>query len=170
MLNAASSPSSAAQADNFALTSSSAPSASHPCLNRAEKLKSSGHPYAAARALLLCRNPLARLRLVGGISGQFTFNTKNGTVTLAYQRGVIQSVSGNDVVVQASDGTTWTWVLESSTVIRQDGRKAGASVLSVGERVFAGGPVVSGAYQARLIVIQRSPASPAPSPTPATGS
>jgi hypothetical protein len=170
LLNSASSPSSAAQADNFALASSAAQPASHPCLNRAEKLKASGHPFAAARAFLLCANPLERIRLIGGIDGQFTFKTKDGTVTLAYLRGAIESVTGNDVVVQASDGTTWTWVLQSNTVVRQDGKKASSSALAAGQRVFAAGPLVSGVYQARLIVIQPSSASPSPSPTPATGS
>ena len=81
-------------------------------------------------------------------------------------------ISGSDVVVQAKDGTSWTWVLASNTVIRHGGQKVTASALSVGEQVFAGGPVVSGDYDARLIVIKpdSSPSSPSPAPSPASGS
>jgi hypothetical protein len=172
ILNSASSPTSAAAVSSFAKTTASTAAASHPCLARAAKLKADGHPNAAARVLLLCRDPLARLRLVGGIDGTFTFRTKTGTTTLAYLRGTIQSVNGNDVVVAAPDGPTWTWVLQSNTVIRQDGKKASASALADGERVFAGGPVVSGTYQARLIVVQKASSSstPSPSPSPTSGS
>jgi len=167
LLNDASSPQSSSAANNFGETSATptpTPSATPgTCAARAAKLKANGHPIAAERLLLLCHHPLARLRLIGGLHGEFTFKTKTGTTTLAYERGVIQSVSGSSVVVQASDGTTWTWVFESNTVIRQSGKKTTTSALSDGQHVFAGGPVVSGTYQARLIVIQASSSS-APSP------
>jgi len=60
-------------------------------------------------------------------------------------------------------------------VIRQGRQKVTASALSVGEQVFAGGPAVSGDYDARLIVIRPAsspgaPGSPAPAPSPASGS
>jgi hypothetical protein len=172
ILNSAQSPTSASAASSFAQTTSSTSTANHPCLARAAKLKADGHTHAAEHVLLLCRSPLARLRLIGGEHGSFTFKTKSGSTTLAFERGQIQSVSGNNVVVQAADGTTWTWVLQSNTVIRQDGKKASTSALTSGEHVFAGGPVVGGAYQARLIVVQKTPSSPTPSPSasPASGS
>lgn len=166
MLNSASSPASAAAASSLG---SSTPA---PCLKRAAKLKAAGYPGAADVVLRLCGHPLRRLRLLGGIHGVFTFETKSGPRTLAYERGVVESVSGNDVEVQATDGTLWTWVLQSDTVVRQDHQRVTASALSTGEQVFAGGPVVSGAYDARLIVIRPSSAgsSPSPSPSPASGS
>jgi hypothetical protein len=174
VLSSASSPSSAATASSLATT---APTTAQRCLNRAQKARAAGHPRAALRVLRLCGHPLRRLRLLGGMHGEFTFETKTGPRTLAYERGVIQSVSGSDVVVQAKDGTTWTWVLQSNTVIRQNHQKTTTSALSNGERVFAGGPVVNGGYDARLIVIAASSSSspsagstPTPSPTPASGS
>jgi hypothetical protein len=156
VLSSASSPSSAA-----ALGTSAAGSAATPCRNRAAKLSAAGHPVAARLVLRLCRRRLLRLRLLGGEHGEFTFNSKTGPRTLAFERGVIQSVSSSDVVVQAKDGTTWTWVLESNTVIRQDGKRASTGSLAEGQRVFAAGPVVSGGYDARLIVIAASSGSPA---------
>lgn len=145
--------------------------ASGPCVTKADKLKADGFPGIASAVLRRCRHPLRRLRLLGGLHGSFTFETKTGPLTLAYERGVIESVSGSDVVVQAKDGTTWTWVLPGNTVIRQNGQKTSPSALSSGERVFAGGPVVSGGYDARLIVIAPNSASNTPSPgTPSPGS
>jgi hypothetical protein len=93
---------------------------------------------------------------------------------VAFQRGIVQSASGGTVVVHAADGSTWTWDLVSSTVVRESGQKTTTSALTTGEPVWVGGPVVSGAKDARLIVIRPpsgSSASPGPSPSPsASGS
>jgi hypothetical protein len=159
MLNSATSPGDAVTA--------SAKSAA-PCQSRAAKLKAAGRPLAARVALWRCGHRLRRIRALGGLHGQFTFETKTGPHTIAYERGVIKSVSGVDVTVQAEDGMTWTWVLGSSTVIRESGKKVAPSTLSDGENVFVGGPVVSGAYDGRLIVIRAS--SGGASPGPASGS
>jgi len=96
---------------------------------------------------------LGRLRALGGVHGEFTFQNKTGFHTLAFERGTIESVSGSDVVVRAPDGTTWTWLIVSNTVVRHNGAKTTASALATGQAVFAGGPVVNGAKDARLIVI-----------------
>jgi hypothetical protein len=166
MLNSAASPASAT-ADT-----ASAGTAATPCRNRAAKLKAAGFPGLAQAVVRRCGHPLRRLRLLGGIHGVFTFETKSGPQTLAYERGVIESVSGGNVEVQATDGTLWTWVVQSDTVVRQNGEKVTASALADGQQVFAGGPVVGGAYDARLIVIRPSSPSPSPSPSssPASGS
>jgi hypothetical protein len=101
---------------------------------------------------------LGRLRRLGGVDGEVTFHGKTGFRTLAFERGTIQSVSGSDVVIKAPDGTTRTWLIVSDTVVRKGGSKTTTSALSAGESVFAGGPVVNGAKDARLIVI-RAPGS-----------
>jgi hypothetical protein len=97
---------------------------------------------------------LGRLRHFGGVDGTATFHNKTGFHTLSFERGIIQSVSGSDVVIKAADGTTWTWHVVSDTVVRKSGAKTTTSALSAGETVFAGGPVVSGARDARLIIIR----------------
>src|SRR5262249_51620764 len=57
--------------------------------------------------------------LLRGVDGQFTIQTKKGTKTLAYERGVIESAdAGKSLVVKASDETTWTWSLVATTVVR----------------------------------------------------
>ncbi|MGH3150247.1 MAG: hypothetical protein ACRDOB_05905 [Streptosporangiaceae bacterium] len=109
---------------------------------------------AASVPLPRIRRALARLRALGGVDGEFTFHNTTGFHTLAFERGVIQSVSGSDVVVKAPDGTTWTWVIVSDTVVRQNAAKTTTSALAAGQTVFAGGPVVNGAKDIRLIVIR----------------
>jgi hypothetical protein len=165
LLNSSSSPTS-----GTVLSSGSASFASPACLTRAAKLGAEGHTVAAGIVLRFCRHRLLRLRLLGGEHGEVTFNSKTGPLTLAFERGVIQSVSSSGVVVQAKDGTTWTWTLEGNTVIRHDGQRVTDASLSDGERVFAAGPVVGSSYDAKLIVVGAN-ASPAPSPSPsASGS
>jgi len=101
--------------------------------------------------------------LLRGVDGQFTVQTRNGTKTLAFERGVIQSVNaGKSIMVKASDGTTWTWDLVSTTVVRDRQGRVSQSELTAGTQVWAGGPVVQGTKDARLIVVR--PPQPAPVP------
>ena len=112
-------------------------------------------PAQRAVQLRRARWALRRLRLLGGEHGEFTFHTKQGNRTLAFERGTIVSVAGSDVTVRAADNTTWTWVLTNSSVVRDDGSRASASALSTGETVFAGGPVIGTTRDARLIVVRK---------------
>jgi hypothetical protein len=168
MLGAASSPASAGQ--DAALTG--AMPARNPaavlCRPAVLRLRAAGRPRAALFVRRAClRLLLPRPRLLGGIHGQFTFSTASGPRTLAYERGVIESASATAIVVRAPDGTTWTWQLAGRTVVRYDHRRAAASMLSAGQRVFAGGPVSGGRYDARLIVIRPAAAVPAAPGVPA---
>jgi hypothetical protein len=69
-------------------------------------------------------------------------------------------------VVRASDGTTWTWDLVSSTVVRENRAKTAETALAPGQPVWVGGPVNSGAKDARLIVIRPPTPSASSSATP----
>ena len=142
----------------------------HPCLRAARAARAAriaGRPRAARAARAAAghcrwlRHRIFRVVLLRGIDGQFTFRTAHGIRTLAFERGTVQSVSSSAIVVQASDGTTWTWDLVSNTVVRENGAKTQRSALATGQPVWVGGPVVSGAKDARLIVIRPpSPGSP----------
>ncbi|HUZ24279.1 MAG TPA: hypothetical protein VMV07_11000 [Streptosporangiaceae bacterium] len=167
VLSAAGSPSAADLAATAPTGTTNGPSAAvkrgAACARAAGRLRAAHHPRAARRVGAICRHRLARVRLlVRGIHGQFTFQTKRGAKTLAFERGTIQSVSGAAVTVSASDGTTWTWHLVSTTVVRQDRKKVASSSLADGQRVFVGGPVVSGADNARLIVIRPATSTTGP--------
>jgi hypothetical protein len=106
---------------------------------------------------------LGRIRQLGGVEGNLTYRSKEGFRALSFERGTIQSVSGSDVVIKSPDGTTWTWKIVSDTVVRKNGGKTTTSALTAGETAFAAGPVVSGARDARLIIVR--PAGPTGSGT-----
>jgi hypothetical protein len=122
----------------------------------------SGHhrlSRAARAATARCRfirHRIVRFFLLRGVDGQFSFRTRSGAIrTLAYERGVIESVnSGSSIVVKAADGTIWSWDLVSKTVVRDPSGKISESTLAVGQPVWVGGPVVSGAKDARLIFVR----------------
>jgi hypothetical protein len=99
---------------------------------------------------------LVRLRRLGGMYGQYTFETASGPRTLAFERGTIVTVGGGDVAVRAADGTTWTWTLTGTSVVREDGTKEPQSALAQGQTVFAAGQVTGGTRDAWLIVIRKA--------------
>jgi len=144
---------------NPAVTGSSNPAAAVSGLSQAQgttlnSALNTASSHSASVPLPRIRWALARLRALGGVDGEFTFHNSTGFHTLAFERGTIQSVSGSDVVVRAPDGTTWTWLIVSDTVVRQNGSKTTASALAQGDLVFVGGPVINGAKDIRLIVIR----------------
>lgn len=106
---------------------------------------------ASARRLV---RALSRLRLLGGMHGEYSFETKKGPRTLAFERGTVLSVTGADLTVRATDGTTWTWVLTSTSVVRQDGSRTLAKNLAPGQLVLAAGPVAGSTRDARLVVVR----------------
>jgi hypothetical protein len=124
------------------------------CARLEQRLRSNGHPNAANRVQAFCRRPLLRLALVGGEHGEVTFQTTAGPKTIAVERGTIQAVSASNMTVVAKDGTTWTWDFTSTTKVREAGQTVTTAKLSSGELVMVGGPVVSGAYDARVIRIR----------------
>ena len=114
-------------------------------------------PATKAAAVRRLGRALVRLRLLGGIHGEFTFETKDGARTLAFERGTVLSVAGSDVTVRATDGTTWTWVLTSTSIVRENGSRTSANSLADGQLVLAAGPVTGSTRDARLLVIRSAP-------------
>lgn len=136
----------ASNAQLNALLSASGASASGAALSGTSAATGPGAGLGRVRAL-------RRLHVLGGMYGSFTFRTKSGDETLAFERGTIESVGSSDIVVRAADGTTMTWLFVSDTVVRDHG-KSSTSDLSDGQLIFVGGPVTSGARDARLIVVR----------------
>lgn len=124
------------------------------CANLVAELVAGKQVRLARRLHALCTRPLLRLALVGGEHGTVTFNGKSGPITAAFERGKVTGDTGSAITVVAADGTTWTWQITSSTVVRQAGNKTTAGSIATGDQVFVGGTVVSGAYDARLIRIR----------------
>jgi hypothetical protein len=135
-------------------TSAGSPASQAALLNAT--LSTAASPDAAMTTTAAIRRRIVRFLLLRGVDGQFAFHTRSGAIkTLAYERGVIETLNaGSSIVVKAADGTTWTWDLVTSTVIRDRGGKLGESALAGGEPVWVGGPVVIGRKDARLIVVR----------------
>jgi hypothetical protein len=128
---------------------------------------SAGNTATAGKTHRARSGAIARLRRLGGMYGEVAFRGKDGaTRTLAFERGVVTS-AGPDLVVKAANGTTWTWQFTSSTVVRKGGVKVSRSDLYSDEHVLLAGPVVSGARDARLIVIPGAKKDAAGTPAPA---
>jgi len=172
-LNAASAPNAAVTTSAAGATvPASAPgtgaTVTAPAVRRCAQLRRSaraarrtGHPrlsQADRAALARCRfirHRIARFFLLRGVDGQFSFKAADGTVrTLAYVRGVIESVNSGSVVVKAADGSSWAWELVSTTVVRDATGKISESSLAAGQQVWVGGPLVSGVKDARLIFVR----------------
>jgi len=128
---------------------------------------STGSTAAAGKTRQARSGAIARLRRLGGMYGEVAFRGKDGaTRTLAFEWGVVTS-AGGDLVVKAANGTTWTWQYTSSTVVRKGGVKVSRADLYSDEHVLLAGPVVSGARDARLIVIPGAKKDAAGTPAPA---
>ena len=115
---------------------------------------------------------LVRLRRLGGMYGQASFRTKDGsTVTYAYERGTVVSADGSQsngrAVIKAANGTTLTWQYESSTVVRKGGQKVNVSDVTSGEKVLVAGPITAGNRDARVIIVA-APKSSSPAPAPSS--
>jgi hypothetical protein len=79
--------------------------------------------------------------------GQVTFQTKDGrTETAVFERGVIQSLSGDSLVVKAANGQTQTWQLSSDSQIRAAAIFGGAlprpAQVQVGRSIARNGGVI----------------------------
>ena len=129
------------------------------CVAAARHLRATGHLRAARAKLRSCLRRYRRLRLRlrqlvrSAEHGQITFATKNGPKTLVFERGAIQNVSAGSVVVKAADGTTWTWNLASSTIVKKDGHHTDAAALSAGQKVVVVGQLAGGADNARRVFV-----------------
>lgn len=114
----------------------------------------SSHPALVARLRAFCSNPLLRLAAVGGEYGQVTFKGKTSPKTAAFERGTVESVPGSSFIVQAADGTKWTWDLTASTKMREAGHPTAWVKLTRGDVVLVIGLETAAGKDARLIQVR----------------
>ena len=90
-----------------------------------------------------------------GMYGQVTFHGQQRDGDARVRAGQGQSSSGGHLVVQAANGTTWTWNLASNSVVRERGKhRVRPARWPRGQRVFVAGQVVGSSKDARLVVIR----------------
>ncbi len=87
------------------------------------------------------------------LHGEAVVETKEGTITVAVQRGVITAISGDSVTVKSSDGVTWTWKFHSDLRVVEKRAKIQPSELKAGATVALAGRKEGETLTARLIVI-----------------
>lgn len=90
------------------------------------------------------------------LHGQVTVKTKDGTKTIAVQRGTVTAVSATSLSVKSTDGFTETWVLNSKTKVRVDGQSSSASNLKTGEELGVAGGMTGNTSTARLVVVPKT--------------
>jgi hypothetical protein len=142
----------------------------HACIASARHLRSTGREVAARTRLHTCLRQFRRLRAAIIVSvrarearlavllrrtmhGQVTVVSKNGPKTIAFERGIVQSISGSSVVIKAADGVTWTWRIGSETRVYRDDHKVNADALAAGQRVAVLGLVAESTDRARRVLI-----------------
>ena len=113
------------------------------CRRLAARLLATGHPRAARAVARACRR-IGRVRLLGGMYGQFTFRTKSGVRTIAYERGTIPvSYTHLDVYKRQARGGIEVGAGQNGGIARQSGLPASlaAEVGRIGHDVFTFGYV-----------------------------
>src|SRR5215468_184350 len=87
------------------------------------------------------------------LHGERVVKDKDGTIiTVDVQRGTVTAVSESSMTVRSSDGTTWTWTLNSDTRVRgADLKKEAVSSIKVGNTVGVAGQRIADTRTARAI-------------------
>lgn len=87
------------------------------------------------------------------LHGQVVVRTKEGTQTVAVQRGQITAVSPTSLTVKSTDGFSQTWQLGKDTRVRVDKKKSDAAALKVNQQVGVAGTASGGTSTAKLVVV-----------------
>jgi hypothetical protein len=90
------------------------------------------------------------------LHGEFTVAGKGGTPTnVAEQRGTVNAVSTTSVTLTSKDGFNHTYVVDSSTRVRVDGKKGSITGVKTGQQATVLAKV-SGNTETAAIVVQRA--------------
>jgi hypothetical protein len=90
------------------------------------------------------------------LHGQVTVKTKDGTKTVAVQRGTVTAVSATSLTVKSTDGFTQTWALNDDTKVRADQKQSDRSAVKTGEELGVAGAMSGNTSTARLVVIPKT--------------
>jgi hypothetical protein len=115
----------------------------------------SAHKSAHRTAARFRMRELRRLALGGAVEGDAVVDTKAGFVTVSFERGVVDSVSGQQLTMTESTTKatykTVTLTIPADAVIRDDRQASSISSLTQGQRVL----VLTGPK--RTLVVARTP-------------
>jgi hypothetical protein len=89
------------------------------------------------------------------LHGEFTVEGKGGTpMNVAEQRGTVNAVSSTSITLTSKDGFSHTYVVDSSTRVRVDGKKGAISGVKTGQEAAVLAKV-NGRTETAELVIQR---------------
>jgi hypothetical protein len=87
------------------------------------------------------------------LHGEAVVQTKEGTITVAVQRGEVTAISSDSITVKSSDGVTWTWKFDPKLRVIENRNTIQPSQVKAGAKVALAGPKTGDQLMARLIVI-----------------
>jgi hypothetical protein len=87
------------------------------------------------------------------LHGEAVVQTKEGTVTVLVQRGIVTAITGDSVTVKSSDGFIQTWKFHENLRVVEKRATIQPSQLKVGAEIALAGPKSGDTPMARLIVI-----------------
>lgn len=87
------------------------------------------------------------------LHGEAVVQTKEGTITVAVQRGEVTAISADSITVKSSDGVTWTWKFDAKLRVVENRSTIQPSEVKAGAKVALAGPKTGDQLMARLIVI-----------------
>jgi hypothetical protein len=141
------------------------------CFKAADNLRKAGDHKLGRKVFAECE--LRLRRDFKGLHGEVTYGTKKDPATFAtlgFERGVVTAVNTatapaavTSIAVQAADGTSMTWnivsgVPGSNTDVIKNLQVQADTTFAVNEHVFIVGTVVSGADNARVVLISTATA------------
>ena len=111
---------------------------------------SSDDVYAAAVSTAAPATPNGQRQL---LHGERVVKDKDGKIiTIDVQRGTVTAASPSSMTVRSSDGTTWTWTLNSNTKVRgAELKKEATSNIKVGNTVAVAGQRTGDTRTARAV-------------------
>jgi hypothetical protein len=90
------------------------------------------------------------------LHGEVVVQTKEGTRTVAVQRGEVTEISDSSVTVKSTDGYTATWGFATDLHVVRHSTTVQPGAIEAGTKVGVAGAKEGDRYVARLIVVPRS--------------
>jgi hypothetical protein len=87
------------------------------------------------------------------LHGETVVQTKDGTKTVAVQRGTVTAISATSLTVKSTDGFTQTWTIGSQIDVLQHRTTVQPSAIKVGAQLGVAGPKTDAALTARVILL-----------------
>jgi hypothetical protein len=156
-----------AKDDTINMSDASFMNAAQAAADQSDESAAPGETAAPGNQPRRFRHQLRARRFFRGLHGEATVRNKDkGFAEVAWQRGQVTAVSGNNLTVRSADGVTWQWIANQNTKVRKKGAKASLSQLAANDWVFVIGTVNGSTRTLRAAVVPKRVPKNAPAPSP----